>query len=112
MTDINRFFVVGRLTRDCELRYTDSGTPLCKFAIAVNESRKKGDGYEDETSFFDCTLWGKMGESLSKYLTKGQQVALDGRLKQNRWEQDGKQMSKIVLNVENVQLLGGKSDRC
>ena len=108
--DINNVILVGRLTRDSELMYTNSGYPLCKFSIAVNRRRKQGEQWVDEANFFDVNLWGKRGESLSSYLTKGQQIAIEGQLKQERWEQDGQKRSKVTVEAEQIQLLGSKSD--
>jgi single-strand DNA-binding protein len=107
MTDINRVFLVGRLTRDAELRFTSGGMPVAKFSIAVNRSKKNGDQWEEEVSYFDIVLWGKVAEALSKYLAKGKQVAIDGELRQNRWEQDGQPRSKVEIHATNIQLLGG-----
>ena len=106
--DINKTVIVGRLTRDAELMYTNSGTALCKMSIAVNRSIKKGDKWEDEASFFDVALWGKRGEALNVYLVKGQQVAIEGSLRQERWEQDGNKRSRVSIDASNIQLLGGK----
>jgi len=80
---------------------------VCKFAIAVNKRRKQGEQWVDEASFFDIVLWNKQAETLNQYLVKGKQVAVEGELHQNRWEQDGQSRSKIEINANNVQLLGG-----
>lgn len=109
MTDINRVVLIGRLTRDAELKFTNSGVPVTKFSVAVNRSRKSGDQWEEEVSYIDIVLWGKLGESLNKYLQKGKQVAIEGEIRQNRWEQDGQTRSKIEIYASNVQLLGGMS---
>ncbi len=109
MTDINRVFLVGRLTRDAELRFTNSGTPVGKFSIAVNRSRKNGDKWDEEVNYFDIVLWGRVAEALSKYLLKGKQVAVDGELRQSRWEQDGQARSRIEVHASNIQLLGGSA---
>ncbi len=108
--DINKVVIVGRLTRDSELSFTNSGFALTKFSIATNRKKKSGDQWVDESNFFDCTLWGKRGEALSQYLTRGQQVAIEGELKQDRWEKDGVKRSKVTIEVTNLQLLGGKSE--
>lgn len=107
MADINQVILVGRLTRDSELRYTASGMGICKFSLALNRRVKKGDEWIEEVSYFDVTLWGKQGEALSKYLLKGKQVGVQGELRQNRWEQDGQKRSKVEINANNIQLLGG-----
>lgn len=108
--DINRVVLVGRLTRDAELMYTNSGFALCKFSVAVNRRRKSGDQWIEEPNFFDISLWGKRGESLNSYLVKGQQVAVEGQLRQERWEQDGAKRSKITVEASNIQLLGSRGD--
>lgn len=107
MADVNHVILIGRLTRDAELKYISSGTPVCKFSLAVNKRRKQGEEWIDECSFFDIVLWGKSGENLNQYLVKGKQVAVEGELHQNRWEQDGQARSKVEINADNVQLLGG-----
>lgn len=104
--DINQVILVGRITRDAELRYTASGTALCNFSIAVNRRVKKGDQWSDEASFFDLTLWDKQAENLNKYLVKGTQIAVQGELRQDRWEKDGQKQSKVQVFVNNLQLLG------
>ena len=109
MTDINRVFLVGRLTRDADLRFTNSGTPVGKFSIAVNRSRKNGDKWDEEVNYFDIVLWGRVAEALSKYLLKGKQVAVEGELRQSRWEQDGQNRSRFEIHARNIQLLGGSS---
>jgi single-strand DNA-binding protein len=104
--DINMVVIVGRLTRDAELRYTNSGTAVCRFSLAVNRRKRSGDSWEDEASFFDIALWGKQGEAINSYLEKGKQVAVHGELRQNRWEQDGQKRSRVEIVANNVQLLG------
>ncbi|GHT52944.1 single-stranded DNA-binding protein [Spirochaetia bacterium] len=107
MADINHVVLVGRLTRDSELKYTANGQPVTKFSIAVNRSVKKGEKWEEETSYFDIVLWGKRAESLNQYLIKGKQIGVDGELRQDRWEQDGKNHSKVEVIASNINLLGG-----
>ncbi len=107
MADINRVILVGRLTRDAELRYTGGGMAVCKFSLAINRRKRNGDRWEDEAHFFDVVLFGKQGEAISQYLVKGKQVGIDGELRQNRWEQDGQPRSKVEIAAFNVQLLGG-----
>ena len=107
MADINHVVVVGRLTRDAELKYTNSGYAVSKVSIAVNQRRKVNDQWTDEVSFFDVVIWGKTAESLKDYLLKGKQIGVEGRLRQNRWEQEGKQRSRVEIVSSNIQLLGG-----
>ncbi|MCK5156575.1 MAG: single-stranded DNA-binding protein [Spirochaetales bacterium] len=107
--DINMVVLVGRLTRDAELRYTNSGIAVCKFSLAVNRRKRSGDNWEEEVSFIDIVVWGKQGEAISRYLEKGKQVSVAGELRQSRWEQDGQSRNKIEVIANNVQLLGGAS---
>jgi single-strand DNA-binding protein len=108
MADINHVVLVGRLTRNAELKYTASGAAVAKFGIAVNARRKKDDQWTDEANFFDVVLWGKVAESLNPYLLKGKQVGIEGQLRQDRWEQDGQSRSRVEIVASNVMLLGGK----
>lgn len=112
MQDINEVVIVGRLTREAELRYISSGTAVTKFPIAVNRTRKKGETWEDEGHFFDVTLWGRQAEAVTKYLTKGQQIVVKGSLRQNRWtdRDTGNNRSKVEIHADTVQLVGGKRD--
>jgi single-strand DNA-binding protein len=105
--DINSVVLVGRLTRDAELKYTSGGSAVCKFSIALNRRKKTGDTWSDEAHFFDVVLWGRQGEAIHQYLGKGKQVAVQGELRQNRWEQNGQSRSKVEIHALNVQLLGG-----
>ena len=110
MADINCVVLTGRLCKDSESQRTSGGTSFCKISLAVNRRRKSGEQWVDEASFFDIVIWGNMAESLSPYLVKGKQVAVQGELRQNRWEKDGKTNSKIEITASSVQLLGGKSE--
>jgi len=105
--DINHVILVGRLTRDAELKSIASGQAVCKFSIAVNRSKKNGEQWEDEPNFFDVVLWGRRGEALHQYLNKGKLVGIDGELRQDRWQQDGQNRSKVEIVANNIQLLGG-----
>jgi len=107
MADINSVVLVGRLTRDAELKYLNAGLAVCKFSLAINRRKKNGDNWEDEVNYFDVVLWGRQGEALSKYLTKGKPVGVQGELRQDRWEQDGQKRSRIEIVADNIQLLGG-----
>lgn len=107
--DLNHVVLIGRLTRDAELKYTANGMAVCKFSLAVNRRKKQGDQWVEEGNFFDITLWGRAGEAINQYLLKGKQVAVDGELRQDRWEQDGQPRSKVEIVANNVQLLGGGS---
>ena len=106
MPDINNVTLVGRLTKDADIRYTTSGTAVLNFSVAVNESRKQGEQWVEEVSFFDVTLFGKMGESIHQYMSKGKQVAVSGRLQQQRWQKDGQNYSRIAVIANYIQLFG------
>jgi len=72
----------------------------------VNRRRKNGDNWEDEPSFFDIVLWGRSGEALNQYLLKGKAIGVEGELRQDRWQQDGQNRSKVEVVANNIQLLG------
>ena len=104
--DLNKTEVIGRLTGDMVLEYTaGSGAAIGKFSIAVDHMKKK-DG-SVETSFFNCKAFGKLAENLNPYLKKGKQVCICGYFKQDRWEKDGQKQFRLILNCEEIQLLGG-----
>jgi single-strand DNA-binding protein len=110
-SDLNVVAVTGRLTRDSELRYSNGGTAIAKFSIAVNRRAKGADGqWTDEASFFDCSYFGKGAEGVNQYLNKGTQVAINGSLVQSRWEQDGQNRSKVEVMVSSLTLLGSSQD--
>jgi single-strand DNA-binding protein len=107
MADLNHVVLVGRLTRDAELKYTANGQAICKFSIAVNRRKKSGEQWVEEANFFDVILWGRQGEAVNQYLLKGKQVGIDGELRQERWEQDGQNRTRVEIVANNLQLLGG-----
>lgn len=107
-SDINSVIIVGRLVRDSEIKSTNGGTSVARFSLAVNRVKGSSDKRETEVSYIDCVLWGKSAETLAPYLTKGKQVSVQGELRQNRWEQDGQQRSRIEIVVTQLQLLGSK----
>ncbi len=107
MADTNHVIIIGRLTKDIVLKYTSGGMAIGSFPIAVNRRTKKGEQWVEEASFFDVSLFGKSAEGLAQYLTKGKQIAVEGELRQDRWQQDGQPRSKVTIAANNVQLLGG-----
>lgn len=115
MTDMNHVFLIGRLTRDVgaderSFAYVGvSQVARANISIAVNRSKREGDQWVEEVSYFDVTIWGKQAESLKQYLQKGKQIAVDGYLKQDRWEKDGQNHSRVIVVANSVQLLGGNS---
>jgi len=105
--DINKVILVGRLTRDPELRSTPSGSYLCRFTLASNRTIFQKDGEnKEEAGFFDCIAWGKLAEVISKYAQKGRRVGVDGSLRFSSWDNaEGKRQSKVEIYVENFQFL-------
>lgn len=113
--DVNKVILIGRLTRDLgsderSFGYVGNGMARANVSIAVNRAKKQGDQWIEEVSYFDVIIWGKTAENLKPYLTKGKQIAVDGYLKQDRWEKEGQKFSRVSIVADNVQLLGGKSD--
>jgi len=114
MTDINHVVLVGRLTKDCgsdqnSFGYLQSGTCYARIAIAVNRSRKSENGeWIEEANFFNVTIWGKLAETLKPRLLKGIQIAVDGYLKQDRWQKDGQNFSTVSIVANSVQILTPK----
>jgi single-strand DNA-binding protein len=107
--DINNVNIIGRLTRDPELKQTNGGTAFVNFGIAVNKSYTSNGEKKEEVSYFDCIAWGKLAEIINQYCIKGKQVAILGALKQDRWEtESGEKRSKVGIVVENLQMIGSK----
>jgi single-strand DNA-binding protein len=112
MSDLNSVTLVGRLTRDPELRYTPQGVAVCDFTVATNRRYTKKDGEKvEEVAFVDVTAWNRRAEVAAEYLKKGRQVALSGSLVQDRWEDQatGQKRSKLRVVAEHFQFLGGGS---
>jgi single-strand DNA-binding protein len=109
MASYNRVILVGNLTRDVELRYTQSGLAVTDIGLAVNDRRKNQAGdWVEETTFVDVTFWGRTAEVASEYLSKGSPVLVEGRLKLDTWETDGQKRSKLHVVCERMQMLGGR----
>jgi single-strand DNA-binding protein len=109
MASFNRVILLGNVTRDPELKYISTGTAVTEIGLAVNDRRKGPNGdWIEETTFVDVTLWGRTAEIASEYLSKGAPVLIEGRLKLDTWEKDGKKNSKLRVVGERMQLLGSK----
>ena len=107
MVSFNRVVLAGNLTRDPELRFTQSGTPVCGFGLAVNRVFSKN----DEVDFFNISAWRDLGERVANYTKKGDPVLVEGRLQYRTWEaQDGSKRSAVDVVADNVQFLGGRAD--
>src|SRR5688572_24203340 len=104
MASYNRVVLIGNLTRDPELRYIASGTAGCDIGLAVNDRRKGPNGdWIEETTFVNVTLWSRTAEVVSEYCTKGAPLFVEGRLKLDTWEKDGKKNSKLRVVGEKIQ---------
>ena len=106
MKNINVVTLCGRLVRDPELKVLSTGTSLSEISLAVS------DDYKDtkKSYFFDCKVWGKGADALVKYSKKGDSIIINGHLTQERWEQDGKNKSKVIINILDFQFTGGKKE--
>ncbi len=105
MTSYNRVILMGHLTRDTELRYSQSGQAIAKFSLAINNGKDKN-GKEREADFFDVETWDKTAELASEYLKKGSGVLVEGRLKQDRWVDDsGQKRSRVKVVATAIQFL-------
>lgn len=105
----NKITVVGNLGREPELRYTPQGSAVCNFSIATNEKKRDKSGeFQDVTTWFRVTLWGKQAENASKYLTKGSPVYIEGRLRVEEWtDRDGNNRYTLEVQGTDMQFLGG-----
>lgn len=111
MASYNKVILVGNLTRDPEMRFTQGGAGVCNFALAINDSYKDAQGNKVEnTTFVDVTLWKRLAEIAAQYLRKGSPCLIEGRLKQDRWEKDGQKFSKLTVTGTSMQMLGSKQD--
>ena len=107
MANFNKVILIGNITRDPQLSYLPSQTPVVEFGIASNRRYKKQDGTQGEdTCFVDCQMFGKRAEVINQYLKKGDPIFVEGRLKFDSWEKDGQKRSKLRVFVENFEFLG------
>jgi single-strand DNA-binding protein len=106
----NKIIIVGNLGRDPEMRYTPQGTAVCTFSIASNERRKTSAGdQQDTTTWFRVTVWGKQAETVSKYLSKGRSVYVEGRLHIEDWtDKEGKPRYTLEVNASDVHFIDGE----
>jgi single-strand DNA-binding protein len=107
MANLNKVMLIGNLTRDPQLSYLPSQTPVVEFGMAVNDRRRQQDGsYSDKVNFIDLSMFGKRAEVLQKYLKKGDPLFVEGKLDYQSWEKDGQKRSKIKVVVQNFEFLG------
>lgn len=104
----NKIIVVGNLGRDPELRYTPQGTAVCNFSVATSEKKRdKAGELQEVTTWFRVTTWNKQAENASKYLTKGNPVYIEGRLRIEEWtDRDGNNRYTLEVNATDMQFLG------
>ncbi|HDC93014.1 single-stranded DNA-binding protein [Candidatus Acetothermia bacterium] len=113
MSDLNRVLLTGRLTADPELRYTQSGQALVRFAIAVNRRvlNPETNNWEEETTYVPVVVWGKLAETCATYLQKGRLVAIDGRLRIRSFTtQEGEKRKVTEVVAQNVHFLGPRPE--
>lgn len=109
MPSLNKVLLMGNLTRDPELRVTPKGTPICQFSLAINRQFKMESGESrEEVIFVDIEAWGKQGETIAKYLTKGRPLYVEGRLRLDQWEDKNtkEKRSRMKVVLEQFQFLG------
>ena len=109
---INRVVISGNLTRDPELRSTQGGMEILALGVAVNDRRKNQQTgeWEDYPNFIDCTMFGARAQSVSRFLSKGSKVAIEGKLRWSQWERDGQKRSKIEVIVDDIEFMTSRSD--
>lgn len=110
---INRVNISGNLTRDPELKQTQGGTAILSFGVAVNDRRRNPQTgeWEDVPNFVDCVVFGNRAEPLSRFLSKGSKVAIEGKLRYSSWERDGQKRSKLEVVVDEVEFLSSRSQQ-
>jgi single-strand DNA-binding protein len=107
MANLNKVLLMGNMTRDPQLTYLPSQTPVVEFGLAINRKYKKQDGTQGEDiCFVDCRMYGKRAETVNKYFKKGEPIFVEGRLQYDSWEKDGKKQSKLRVFVENFEFIG------
>jgi single-strand DNA-binding protein len=110
--DLNKVMIIGHLGRDPEMRFTPSGRPVTTFTVATNRSWNTGDGERhSETEWFNVVAWGNLAEICKQYLSKGQQVYVEGRLQTRRWEDsEGAKHNNVEIVASEMMVLGDKRD--
>ncbi|MGI6590062.1 MAG: single-stranded DNA-binding protein [Eggerthellaceae bacterium] len=108
---INRVIISGNLTRDPELRHTTSGTAVLAIGVAVNDRRRNNQTgeWEDYPNFVDCTMFGTRAEAISRYLSKGSKVAIEGKLRWSQWERDGQKRSKLEVIIDEIEFMSSRN---
>ena len=109
---LNKVFLMGNLTREPELRYTPGGAAVCEFGIAINRTFTSNNQTREEVCFVDIVVWGKSGELCQRYLNKGSQALIEGRLQYDQWEDKntGRRSSRLRVVADNVQFVGARRE--
>lgn len=111
MANYNKVILMGNLTRAPQLSFLPSQTPVVDFGMATNRKWKDKDGkQQEEICFVDCVAFGRQAETINQYMSKGSPIHVDGRLKFESWEKDGKKRNKLKVLVESAQFLGKPGD--
>lgn len=111
---INRVVISGNITHDPKLRTTANGKPVLKLGVAVNDRKwnPQAEQWEEHANYVDCVLFGKRAEALSKHLSKGQKVAIEGKLRYSAWEKEGQKRSKLEVFVDEIEFMSaGKAGK-
>lgn len=110
MSSFNKVILLGNITRDPQLSYLPSNTAVVEFGLAMNRTYKKQDGSQgEEVAFVDCQMFGKRAEVINKYVHKGDQLLVEGRLKLDQWDdKEGNKRSKLRVMVESFEFMGKK----
>ncbi len=113
-SSFNKVILLGNLTRDPEVRYTSGGTAVSDLTLAINNSYtdKRSNERREDTTFVDCTVWGRTAEIAGEYLSKGRAVLIEGRLQQDKWEdkETGQKRSKLKVVADSMQMVGGRGE--
>lgn len=108
---INRVAISGNIGNDPDLRQTASGVQVLSFSVAVNDRVKGEDGqWTDRPNWIDCTMFGARAKSVSRFLSKGSKVAIEGKLRWSQWERDGQKRSKIEVIVDEIEFMASRGD--
>ena len=112
MAGFNKIILMGNLTRDPEIRYAPSGTPVANFGLAVNRKYRQGEELKEEVCFVDIVVFGKQAETCGQYLSKGNGALVEGRLQMRKFEtKDGQKVTKHEVVAENIRFLSKRQDQ-
>lgn len=110
MANFNNVILAGNLVHSPELKFTGSGTAVCKLSLAVNSKRKSGEQWVEEVSYFDLVAFGKTAEAIAEHVGKGQSILAECKAKQERWEKDGVKKQAVRFYIDTVQFLSPKKE--